>query len=110
MRLFAEPPASSCVYTIRHLGALRKAESEGGGTWDESKTWRSAAAMLEQSMDEGTWTPIFFAAADRVSGLLYVARLDSVELEHTNIDYTHYSFSNIVRSGTGTTDIHVTLT
>jgi len=52
MRLFAEPPASSCVYTIRHLGALRKAESEGGGTWDESKTWRSAAAMLEQSMDK----------------------------------------------------------
>jgi hypothetical protein len=67
-----------CVYTIHHSDGLREACQIGGGTWTEAKTWRSALEVFNRSSNEGTWLPIFFAAADRSSGLLYVARLDKI--------------------------------
>ena len=90
-------PALACVYTIHHTDGLHEAERKGGAVWTEAKTWRSASALLTRSQEEGTWLSIFFAAADRASGLLYVARLDRIDLERTNIEYTRYSFSNIMR-------------
>lgn len=88
-------PSSTCVYTIHHSDGLRKAAASGSETWQEMKTWRSAVSMLERSAVDGTWLPIFFAAADRSSGLLYVAKLDSIELKQTNVEYTEYSFSQM---------------
>jgi hypothetical protein len=92
-------PAASCVYTIRHLSALGNVARTGYGSFTEAKTWRSGSAMLAQSQAAGTWTPIFFAAADRVGGLLYVARLDRIEFKRTNVPYTKYHFSQVRRLG-----------
>ena len=89
-------PSSTCVYTIHHSDGLRDAARRGSAKWQEMKTWRSAASMFERSTADDKWLPIFFAAADRSSGLLYVARLDNVDIKRTNVDYTEYSFSKMI--------------
>jgi hypothetical protein len=92
-------PAATCVYTIRHFSALRNVERIGHGSFTESKTWRGGKAILAKAQATGTWMPIFFAAADRDGGLLYVACLDRVEFKRTNVPYTEYHFSQVRRLG-----------
>lgn len=89
--------ARVCIYAIRHSDALRQAERDGGGEWTEQSAWVSAAAELKNAEDAGEWLPLFLAAADRSSGLLFVARLDTIRVEHTNIDYTRFAFSDVRR-------------
>lgn len=91
----AAPPAgegprgwtSRCVYTMRHTRELEECARSGGHViWRESRAWKTGREIVENRPGEET-VPIIFSAAERDSGLIYYAQLESVTIDDEGTKY-----------------------
>jgi hypothetical protein len=71
-----------CIYTIRQSGVLADILKQGGsGSFKENKKWSTGRALFEQAMKADMLLPVVFAAGESVSGLIFWAVIDSLEIE-----------------------------
>ena len=82
-----------CIYTMRKSDNLQyNYLGDGTGKFSEKKIWRTGYALFQKAREENKKMPIFFSAAEKDSGLIYYAILESIEIGDS---VTTYSFSNL---------------
>lgn len=87
--------ASRCVYTMRHSEDLEAALVAGGSAaWDENRAWKSGRALVDGAASDER-VPIIFSAAERDSGLIFYAQLESVELGDVGTRYAVHGLQRL---------------
>ena len=70
-----------CVYTMRHRQELDYVYAAGGrGRYVENKPWVEGRRVLTAAQATGRRVPLLLSAADVLSGIIYLAVLDGIEI------------------------------